>query len=81
MMKAIMILLIYGSTVQAQRLHVLALAENGGHHIAYTKRAKVWLDQLAKESNFVIMGHASELFDNPMYVLLFRNAISRASKK
>lgn len=53
-MKAIMILLIYCSSVQAQRLHVLALAENGGHHIAYTKRAKVWLDQLAKDSNFVI---------------------------
>lgn len=53
-MKAIMILLIFCSTVHAQRFRVLALAENGGHHIAYSKRAKVWLDQLAKDSNFVI---------------------------
>ncbi len=53
-MKAIMILLFFCSTVQAQRFRVLALAENGGHHIAYSKRAKVWLDRLAKDSNFVI---------------------------
>ena len=46
-MKAIMILLFFCSTVQAQRFRVLALAENGGHHIAYSKRAKVWLDRLA----------------------------------
>ncbi|WP_343688245.1 ThuA domain-containing protein [Chitinophaga sp.] len=54
MTKAIMILLFFCSTVQAQRFRVLALAENGGHHIAYSTRAKVWLDQLARDSNFVI---------------------------
>lgn len=36
------------------RFRVLALAENGGHHIAYSKAAKVWLDQLAADSNFTI---------------------------
>ncbi|WP_343671581.1 ThuA domain-containing protein [Chitinophaga sp.] len=49
-----MILLICCSTVQAQRFHVLALAENGGHHIAYSQRAKAWLNQQAKDSNFVV---------------------------
>lgn len=33
---------------------VLAIAENGGHHIAYSKAAKIWLDKLAKEKNFSI---------------------------
>ncbi|MBE9464388.1 ThuA domain-containing protein [Dyadobacter subterraneus] len=33
---------------------VLAIAENGGHHIAYSKGAKIWLDKLAKEKNFSI---------------------------
>lgn len=36
------------------RFHVLALAENGGHHIAYTKVARVWLDKLAADSGFTI---------------------------
>jgi len=32
----------------------LVLYENGGHHIAYSTRAKVWLDDLAAKSNFAI---------------------------
>lgn len=36
------------------RFHVLALYENGGHHIEYSKRAKLWLDSLAVDSNFKI---------------------------
>ena len=36
------------------RFHVLALYENGGHHIEYSKRAKQWLDSLAADSNFSI---------------------------
>ena len=36
------------------RFHVLALYENGGHHIEYSKRAKLWLDSLATDSNFSI---------------------------
>jgi type 1 glutamine amidotransferase len=33
---------------------VLAIAENGGHHIQYTKAAKVWLNKVAAENNFSI---------------------------
>ncbi len=36
------------------RFHVLALYENGGHHLEYSTRAKVWLNQLATDSNFTI---------------------------
>jgi type 1 glutamine amidotransferase len=36
------------------RFHVLTLYENGGHHIEYSKRAKLWLDSLAVDSNFSI---------------------------
>ncbi|RPD40017.1 ThuA domain-containing protein [Chitinophaga barathri] len=36
------------------RFKVLVLAEPGGHHIAYTRAAKPWLDQLAADSNFSI---------------------------
>ncbi|RZM28350.1 MAG: hypothetical protein EOO88_09265 [Pedobacter sp.] len=42
------------SANKSPRFSVLALAENGGHHINYTKRAKVWLNTLATDSNFVI---------------------------
>jgi hypothetical protein len=34
--------------------HVLALYENGGHHIEYSKAARVWLDKLAADKNFAI---------------------------
>jgi type 1 glutamine amidotransferase len=47
----------YG-TAQAQqknpRFRVIVLYENGGHHIRYSKTAKVWLDKLAADSNFSI---------------------------
>ena len=33
---------------------VLALAENGGHHVLYSKAAKIWLNKLAADSNFAI---------------------------
>ncbi|WP_428331467.1 ThuA domain-containing protein [Mucilaginibacter sp.] len=36
------------------RFKVIALYENGGHHIAYSKAAIVWLDKLAADSNFTI---------------------------
>lgn len=36
------------------RFKVLALAENGGHHVAYSKAAKIWLNQLAADSSFSI---------------------------
>src|SRR6476469_7681765 len=36
------------------RFHVLVLAENGGHHIAFTKAARPWLDKLAADSSFAI---------------------------
>jgi len=38
----------------AKRFSVLALAESGGHHIAYSQAAKKWLDQLAVDSGFTI---------------------------
>jgi uncharacterized protein len=34
------------------RFRVLALYENGGHHVAYSARARGWLDSLALDSNF-----------------------------
>jgi len=33
---------------------VLAIAENGGHHIKYSEAAKVWLNKLAAENKFSI---------------------------
>ena len=33
---------------------VLAMAEPGGHHIAYSKVARIWLDSLASKNNFAI---------------------------
>jgi len=36
------------------RFRALVLYENGGWHIEYSKVAKVWLDQLAHDSNFAI---------------------------
>jgi len=36
------------------RFKVIALYENGGHHIEYSKAARVWLDKLAADSNFSI---------------------------
>jgi type 1 glutamine amidotransferase len=33
---------------------ILVLYENGGHHIEYSKRARIWLDELAKRKHFEI---------------------------
>lgn len=41
-------------TVNAQKFKALALYENGGHHIEYSKRAKIWLDSLAAVKGFAI---------------------------
>src|SRR5258708_24800342 len=47
---------IYAVQAQAKtpRFKVIALYENGGHHIEYSKAAKVWLDRLAADSGFSI---------------------------
>jgi type 1 glutamine amidotransferase len=46
------------STIQAQqkipKFKALALYENGGHHVLYSKAAKVWLDKLSADSGFSI---------------------------
>jgi uncharacterized protein len=39
---------------QKPRFNVIAIAENGGHHILYSKAAKIWLNKLAADSNFTI---------------------------
>ncbi len=47
----------YCNTTQAQiipKFKVIALYENGGHHIEYSKVAKVLLGKLAADSNFTI---------------------------
>ena len=57
MKKAIFIyfFLIFCNAMYAQnKFKVLAIAENGGHHIQYSTRAKVWLNQLAADSSFSI---------------------------
>ena len=36
------------------RFKAVVLYENGGHHIAFSKEAKIWLDKLALDSNFAI---------------------------
>jgi uncharacterized protein len=54
----LLLFLIAGFSCAAQnakpRFHVLALYENGGHHVEYSKRARLWLDSLAADSNFSI---------------------------
>lgn len=42
------------ANTQRSRFRVLALAEDGGHHIEFTKAAKPWLNQLAADSNFSV---------------------------
>lgn len=44
----------YDIAYSQRRFRVLALAENGGHHIQYSTRAKIWLNQLAADSSFTI---------------------------
>ncbi|WP_153797123.1 ThuA domain-containing protein [Foetidibacter luteolus] len=45
---------LFSNAQKPARFRVLALAENGGHHIAYSQAAKVWLNQLAADSSFAI---------------------------
>lgn len=40
--------------INEPKFRALVLYENGGHHIAYSTRAKVWLDELALKSGFAI---------------------------
>jgi uncharacterized protein len=42
------------SSAAAPRFRVLALYENGGHHLLFSQRARIWLDQLAADSNFSV---------------------------
>lgn len=42
------------TTSSNPRFRVLAVYENGGHHLAFSKQAKQWLDQLALDSSFQI---------------------------
>jgi type 1 glutamine amidotransferase len=51
---AFCLLNIFAAWAQKPRFKVIALYENGGHHIEYSKVAKVWLDKLAADSNFSI---------------------------
>lgn len=59
-MKKILVLICiacFGLSACAQKtkpFKVLALYENGGHHVAFSKRAKVWLDSLAGQRGFSI---------------------------
>lgn len=49
------ILFLFCLSVHAQnKFKVLALAESGGHHIQYSTRASVWLNQLAADSSFSV---------------------------
>ncbi|KQS31322.1 ThuA domain-containing protein [Dyadobacter sp. Leaf189] len=40
---------------QSPAFKVLAMAEPGGHHIEYSKRARIWLDSLASKNNFSVV--------------------------
>ncbi|MDB5210075.1 MAG: glycosyl hydrolase [Sediminibacterium sp.] len=39
---------------KSSSFRVVVLYENGGHHVAYSKAAKLWLDKLAADSSFSI---------------------------
>ena len=46
-----------GVVVEAQRkpsFRAVAIAENGGHHIAFSKAATLWLNELARQHDFTI---------------------------
>jgi type 1 glutamine amidotransferase len=40
------------ATLMVPQCRVLVLYENGGHHIAFSQRARIWLDRLAANSGF-----------------------------
>jgi len=54
LLSTVIIVLLLACNAFAQSFKVLAIAEPGGHHIAYSRAAKVWLNQLAADSGFVI---------------------------
>jgi type 1 glutamine amidotransferase len=51
---SLLALTVYGQQKTPARFRALVLYENGGHHIAYSKAARPWLDQLAADSNFSV---------------------------
>lgn len=53
-MLCMLVCLIVSAQSRKARFRVLALYENGGHHVEYSKAARIWLDQLAADSNFTI---------------------------
>jgi type 1 glutamine amidotransferase len=42
------------AATNAIRFRALVLYENGGHHVAFSKAAKTWLDKLATDSSFSV---------------------------
>lgn len=50
----LLILLVSMTASARPPIRVLVLYENGGHHIEYSRAARVWLDRLAADSNLVI---------------------------
>ena len=56
LLSTILVTCIYNITSAQNKpsFHVLALYENGGHHIEYSKAAKIWLNKLAADSGFAI---------------------------
>lgn len=50
----IMISTCTASAQQVSRFRILAVAENGGHHLHYSTAAKRWLNTLASDSNFTV---------------------------
>lgn len=57
MRKAVLLLFAFFVLLTASArppIRILVLYENGGHHIEYSRAAKVWLNQLAADSNLVI---------------------------
>lgn len=40
--------------IRHKSFKVLVLYENGGHHVAYSRQAKIWLNKLAADSGFTI---------------------------
>lgn len=66
----LVMLLIYTTNSWAQTakkpISILAIYENGGHHVAYSAAAKVWLNKLAADSGFTVdyINHANLITDS-----------------
>ena len=50
----LLVIVNFDLAAQPGRYRVLVLAENRGHHIAYSTRARQWLDSVALDSNFSV---------------------------